>query len=186
MCVSTDRGLSYWLIQDKVVFIELRFSVCQCQSSLSFPSFVLKKRFCSASSHVKGVGIICGTFQQESIPKPLLITRMPTNNEYKVAWSTHHVAYSECLSIGYQSEDRHFSEYTWWVEKHQIAHSLPGILFCRYTTVYALFVGILVIYKVFGTDSCWNVPQIIPTHVKGHIIASNVVIRRPIFSRTRC
>ena len=49
---------------------------------------------------------------------------------------------------------------------YEIARSLPGILFCRYTTLYALFVGNLVIYEVFGTDSCWNVPQIIPTLMK--------------------
>lgn len=47
-----------------------------------------------------------------------------------------------------------------------IAHSLPGIQFHRDTTLYALFVGNLVIYEDFGTDSSWNVPQIIPTRVK--------------------
>ena len=49
---------------------------------------------------------------------------------------------------------------------NEIDHSLPGILFCRYTTLYALFFGNLVIYEVFGIDSCWNVPQIIPTQVE--------------------
>jgi hypothetical protein len=37
--------------------------------------------------------------------------------------------------------------------RNYIAHSLPGILFRRYTTLYALFVG-----NFFGTDSSWNVP----------------------------
>ena len=47
---------------------------------------------------------------------------------------------------------------------NDIALSLPGVLFRRYTTLYAVFVDNLVIYEVFGTDSRWNVPQIIPTH----------------------
>lgn len=50
-------------------------------------------------------------------------------------------------------------------ENYEMAHSLPGILFGRFTTLYA-FVGNLVIYEVFKkTDSCWTVPLVIPTRM---------------------
>jgi hypothetical protein len=36
-----------------------------------------------------------------------------------------------------------------------------------------VFVGNLVIYEVFGTDSYWNVPQIIPTLQERHAYLPN-------------